>query len=124
MIKRIKEIIEKSGLSNGEFSDRIGIQKSSLSHVLSERNKPSLDFIMKILEAFPQIDSDWLLFGRNSNDNKADIPLISNHEKTTENPVDIDTSKEIHSKSTSKSEIDKIVIFYTNGSFEVFSEKA
>ena len=51
-------------LSPSLFADKIGVQRSGVSHILSGRNKPSLDFIIKILTAFPQVDADWLLFGR------------------------------------------------------------
>jgi DNA-binding XRE family transcriptional regulator len=54
MIDRIKSVIQQSEMTNGEFASHIGINKASLSHVLSGRNKPSLDFVMKVLESFPK----------------------------------------------------------------------
>lgn len=131
MIDRIKEIIKKSGLSNADFSDRIGVQKSSLSHVLSERNKPSLDFVLKILEALPEINSDWLLFGKSSlasqklpSDTSVSIDEISPIETSIKPNL---SSKNITSNhegmiqnSKSSGSVDKIVIFYKNGSFEVW----
>jgi len=50
-------------LSASQFADKIGVQRSSVSHVLSGRNKPSLEFVQKILLAYPEISSDWILFG-------------------------------------------------------------
>jgi len=63
MTERISLILKSKNLSASQFADEIGIQRSSMSHVLSERNKPSLEFIQKILKRFPEINSDWLLFG-------------------------------------------------------------
>ena len=51
-------------MSPAQFADVINVQRSSISHLISGRNKPSLEFIQKILKTFPEIDSDWLLFGK------------------------------------------------------------
>ena len=51
------------GISASEFADTIGVQRSNVTHVLHERNKPGLQFIIKILEAFPEINAKWLLTG-------------------------------------------------------------
>ena len=63
IVYRIKKIISENELSAAAFADKIGVQRSSISHILSERNKPSLDFILKILRSFPSLSSDWLLLG-------------------------------------------------------------
>lgn len=63
MNKRIEKLMSAKNLSATQFSDEIGIQRSSLSHVLSGRNKPSLDFMLKIKSRFPEINLDWLLLG-------------------------------------------------------------
>ncbi|MFN7100693.1 MAG: helix-turn-helix domain-containing protein [Flavobacterium sp.] len=65
-IKRLELILDYYGLSASGFADKIGVQRSSLSHLLSGRNKPSLDFILKILEVFPEIDLYWILNGKGS----------------------------------------------------------
>lgn len=64
MLNRIKQIIEKEKLSSTQFATEIGVQRSALSHVLSGRNKPSLDFMMKIKKRYPEINLDWLLLGK------------------------------------------------------------
>jgi len=64
MIGRIKQLMERKKLAAAQFADEIGIQRSSLSHVLSGRNKPSLDFMLKVKNRFPEIDLDWLLLGK------------------------------------------------------------
>ena len=63
MIDRIQQILDAKKLSATQFSEEIGIQRSSLSHVLSGRNKPSLDFMLKIKSRYPDINLNWLLLG-------------------------------------------------------------
>lgn len=63
-IKRLEMILDYYGLSASGFADKIGVQRSSLSHLLSGRNKPSLDFIMKIIQEFPEVDLYWILNGK------------------------------------------------------------
>ena len=61
---RITKVIEYSKLSPAEFAEEINVQRSSISHIISGRNKPSLDFITKIKTAFPDIEWDWLINGQ------------------------------------------------------------
>ncbi|CEJ69209.1 helix-turn-helix protein [Chryseobacterium oranimense G311] len=61
--ERISKVIEYSNLSPSEFADEIDVQRSSISHITSGRNKPSLEFIIKIKSKFPEILWDWLVTG-------------------------------------------------------------
>ena len=63
-IKRLQIILDYYGLSASAFADRIDVQRSSISHLLSGRNKPSLDFILKVIEIFPEVDLYWILNGK------------------------------------------------------------
>ncbi|MFN7013937.1 MAG: helix-turn-helix domain-containing protein, partial [Bacteroidia bacterium] len=64
MLDRIKEIMQQKGLSPMAFADAISVQRSSISHILNGRNKPSLELVQKIISAFPDIDIEWLLTGQ------------------------------------------------------------
>lgn len=64
MIKRIELIMQSQNLTASQFADRIGIQRSGLSHILSGRNNPSLDFVLKVLKSFPELEPVWLLQGK------------------------------------------------------------
>ena len=64
MINRIELILKTQNLTPTQFADAIGIQRSSLSHILSRRNNPSLDFVTKLLTRFPEISSEWILTGK------------------------------------------------------------
>lgn len=64
MKDRIAHIIRAKNLTAAEFALRLGIQPSNISHLLSGRNNPSLDFVKKLKETFPEYSLDWIIFGR------------------------------------------------------------
>ena len=64
MIGRITQIMEREGLTSSKFAEAIGIQRSAMSHILNGRNNVRLDVLIKILDRFTYVDSDWLLFGK------------------------------------------------------------
>lgn len=150
-IKRLETIFEYYGLSASGFADKIGVQRSSLSHLLSGRNKPSLDFIMKIAEVFPEVDLYWILNGKGNfpksdsiekevlisdltpslfSENKAEEvksenqPDLFSTEPTVEKNRVNETSEENFSNTRNfetlkkGSDIDRIVVFYKNGTFK------
>lgn len=61
---RLQQIMDYYGLTASAFADKLEIQRSSVSHLLSERNKPSLDFILKLIEQFPEVDMYWITQGK------------------------------------------------------------
>ncbi|HRY32308.1 MAG TPA: helix-turn-helix transcriptional regulator [Bacteroidales bacterium] len=64
MTDRIALLLKAKNITASQFADEIGVQRSNISHVLSGRNKPSLEFIQKILKRYPEINPDWILFGK------------------------------------------------------------
>ncbi len=64
MIERLLLILKMKNISASKFADEIGVQRSSISHILSGRNNPSLDVVQKILKRFPDINPEWLLAGK------------------------------------------------------------
>ena len=62
--ERIAKIIASEGLTASAFADMIGIQRSNVSHILNGRNGPSLELLQKILNTFPQYNTEWLVMGR------------------------------------------------------------
>ncbi|MBQ0111742.1 MAG: helix-turn-helix transcriptional regulator [Bacteroidales bacterium] len=63
---RIQQIMQNYGLNSGQFASKLGVQPSNISHVLSGRNKPSLEFVTKIMKAFPDVDYRWLVMNQGS----------------------------------------------------------
>lgn len=151
-IKRIEIILDYFSLNASSFADKIGVQRSSMSHLLSGRNKPSLDFILKIIDVFPEVDLYWILIGSGSFPKITELPILksdivvenleSNIATTTplkleispldlfsviQNPIKtttVETPKKesINLPNTSISDdLEKIVFFYKNGTFKVYS---
>lgn len=81
--ERISKVIEYSNFTPSEFADEIDVQRSSISHITSGRNKPSLEFIIKIKSRFPEILWDWLING-DGEMLKSDEPIVEEEEITEE----------------------------------------
>ncbi len=64
MKDRIAKIIREEGMTAAKFADEIGVQASGISHIVSGRNNPSTDFLIKILDRFRGINAEWLLLGK------------------------------------------------------------
>ncbi len=95
-IKRLEIILDYYSLSASNFADKIGVQRSSMSHLLSGRNKPSLDFILKIIEVFPDVDLYWILNGYGSfpkSDKKENEDLFSDKKKNAPTPISENQNK-------------------------------
>ncbi len=114
LIKNIKTIMEKHNLSASQFADKINVQRSSISHILSGRNKPSLDFVIKITNAFETVTLHWLLYGEQEPAKNKTAPTLS--------LSNLDTV-ETASKNTLSKGIKRVLIFYTDGTFEEFTAR-
>lgn len=66
MKERLGQLLDLEQITPSKFADIIGVQRSSVSHVISGRNKPSFDFLQKTLKAFPGLNADWLILGEGS----------------------------------------------------------
>jgi transcriptional regulator with XRE-family HTH domain len=64
MREQLLKILESENLTPAKFADEIGVQRSSISHILNGRNKPSYDFILKIMNRFAGINAEWLITGK------------------------------------------------------------
>ena len=126
---RLNKIMEYYDLSAASFADKIEVGRSSISHLLSGRNKPSLDFVMKIVKAFPEVELYWLLNGKGSFPKRTESGVKEERSAAQEKPAEQDLfsssapiSEEVVSDIASGSgkKIHKIVIFYTDGTFDAF----
>jgi plasmid maintenance system antidote protein VapI len=140
-IKRLEIILDYYNLNASSFADKISVQRSSMSHLLSGRNKPSLDFILKIIDVFPEVDLYWILNGKGKFDSKnsnqkleiedkkstSSTPIISVEEKnTTLNSIQnlFDDPKKVEpilDKNTSNKKTERIIVFYTDGTFKEYN---
>jgi len=109
-IKRLQKVIGFYSLSASSFADKIGVQRSSISHILSGRNKPSLEFVMKVLSSFPEVELYWLLNGKgNFPSQKEDTPEKSKKNKNFDM---------LATSNSSDQDIERIIVFFKDGSFK------
>jgi transcriptional regulator with XRE-family HTH domain len=141
MNERIREFLLAENKSSAQLAEEIGVQPSGISHILSGRNNPSLDFVLKMLEKYPSISTDWLLFGKGSmyKDNKSKTLFDGNSYENAEGDTlspdrELSTpeseSPEISINSVQKdmkvpereslSAVEKIVWFYYDKSFKEY----
>ncbi len=132
--KRLQIILDYYDISAAVFADAIQVGRSSISHILSGRNKPSLDFVLKIVQTYPEVELYWLLNGKGNfpkSDNeevapskniKIPAPSLNSEEKAKDLQLIENSSKPINlpgSKASAKN-IKRVVLFYEDGTFEAF----
>ncbi|MBL4559749.1 MAG: helix-turn-helix transcriptional regulator [Labilibaculum sp.] len=140
MKNRIIQLINTEGLTSSKFADTIGVQRSSISHILSGRNNPSLDFVQKILISYPSIDPNWLISGSGNMYKSQDSPSLfqetkpdhsplenqpNQPPKLTKEPITIPSSNtepvlEMNAFVSGK-QIEKVVVFYTDKTFKEYN---
>ena len=95
MHNRLKNWMESESLKPSALADNIGVNRATISHILSGRNKPSIDFLQKLLQSYPDLNANWLITG---------IGYMQENKK----------QKEVKSSKS----IGKVVVFYDDKSFE------
>lgn len=126
---RIKTIIDHYGLSVSAFADVIGVQRSSISHLLNGRNKPSLDFVMKLVDAYPEVDLYWLLQAKGEFPSEELNTMETSPVQTIDDGQEkVPTPKELQIKAGPKQDLrtdqpERIVFFYSDGTFTTFKSK-
>lgn len=133
---RLEKILTFYELSASAFARSIGIQPSGISHLISGRNKPSLDFVMKVNSVYQEVSLEWLLYGKGA------FPMtkVDTDVKTAApTPVDPAMAKHVHAVADTESEqftlqtapkdasasaksVSKVIICYTDGTFEMLNE--
>ncbi len=150
--ERIKQLIDLLQISNTEFAENVGVQASSISHLVSGRNKPSIDFVQKLHNRYPEVDTNWLLFGEGeamSSDSQHKTSPTPTVVQESEDPTpytpksaEKSSSKMSHLEALSMQSTDQvtgenpvahshrlekgiknIIIFYHEGTFESFEPK-
>jgi len=119
--KRLQKVIDFYNESASSFAEKIGVQRSSISHILSGRNKPSLDFVLKVLSSFPEVELYWLLNGKGHF--PSEVKSIEEPSLEAKNPINVISEVSEIKKSTSLGKtIERIVIFYSDGSFKNYED--
>ena len=127
-ISRLNEIMVNNNLNSATFAEQIGVQRSSVSHVMSKRNKPSLDFILKIVNSFEEVTLDWLLFDNNlkpSSSSKSDSKFVNSKiDSDLKKSLNVLTNKQSPMEIKTNSDVVQIIQIYNDGSFLTFSPKS
>jgi len=132
---RLQSFIKYLGLNNTRFAAEINVQRSGISHILSGRNKPGLDFVYKIFDTYPDLSPDWLIMGRGEMLKGA--PAANEAEELNESPAEEKApdaqgilsfpEKPIISQekgiSRAKKSVKEVVILYKDGSFQIYSNE-
>ncbi len=112
---RLKKVMEYHHLTASLFADKIDVQRSSISHIISGRNKPSLDFILKVTNTFKDVDIYWLLNG------KGTFPKEIVEKQTETTPTLHFEVKQADDNEVGK-KIQRIVVFYSDGTFDEYKK--
>ena len=131
LIERFRYLMKLNQLTASAFADEIGVQRSSVSHILSGRNKPSLEFIQKVMKRYPKVDAAWLISGVTNVNDEIDIsmePLVEKEQVQPQAPASaemptkqVETEKTSENSQANSKSIKRIVAFYTDGTFEEFT---
>lgn len=141
MKERLLEFLRSENKTSAQLAEEIGVQASGISHILSGRNNPSLDFVLKMLEKYPFLSNEWLLFGKGTmyKDSKMqslfDENEQMNHQRNDSGIKDAELFPDLEYKmpkrsqealrstdqpSRKVSEVTRIVWFYSDGSYEEY----
>jgi len=144
MKERIEHILRAKNMTAAEFAECLGIQASGLSHILSGRNNPSLDFVLKLKNAFPEYNLDWILLGVGPMTGYAEphpvimperpfSPTLFAQDESYENTEKIVEKQDVASQDDAqlsepkpvvvKGELEKVLMVYSDGTFEVLSPR-
>ncbi|MDR0419196.1 MAG: helix-turn-helix domain-containing protein [Prevotellaceae bacterium] len=136
MKDRILHFLNAEQLTPTQLADKIGVQRSGISHILSGRNKPSFDFIEKMLLTFPSLNAEWFITGKGdvykynqeedevlenllfSTSSEEALKQVTVNVKKEEPKVEKVLNQEINNNLSR--EVEQIVIFYTNKTFKVY----
>lgn len=144
MKEKLEYLLREKQLTATQLARLLEIQPSGISHIMSGRNKPSFDFVVKILSVFPDINPDWLMLDSDEVYRRGEAPrsnplfdidefdspcesssavLGDSEFSANKNQVENLSMQNFSSAKNSGKPVDRIVIFYTDGTFESFSQK-
>ena len=142
LTEKIKQILIQKNISPSLFADEIGIQRSSISHILAGRNKPSLDIVQKIVKRFPDLGVEWILDSEELPQTISDADafkstgkqpisntkpglqtsLESSRKNYSETPSVQINHKQNQNPSNREKTVERILIFYSDGTFQEFKQ--
>ena len=134
---RLAHILRAKNLTASQFAELMEIQPSNVSHLLNGRNKPSLDFLIKLKEIFPEYNFDWIILGKKPITINEPNPVnfdnqqmrFEDEENKAEEEKIIDFEDEVEEhiekpiQTIVNQEIDKIILVYSDKTFEILRQR-
>lgn len=141
MKERIQRIIDAEHATPSRFAEEIGIQRAAMSHILNGRNNPSLDVVTKILQRFPKVNSNWLLFGKGemyagkateapylfknsslfADEDAGDSKYRKENESNQPQKLkEVPNTEQVMVVETPSKKVTKIMLFYSDNTFDTF----
>ena len=140
---RLAHILRAKNLTASQFAELMEIQPSNVSHLMNGRNKPSLDFLMKLKEVFPEYSFDWIIMGKKPITINEPNPVVADSqqmkfEDDEKKIIEFDDVEEVKPKieeenleekiktatlSVGNQEIEKIIVVYSDKTFEIFQQR-
>lgn len=138
---RLAHILRAKNLTASQFAELMEIQPSNVSHLLNGRNKPSLDFLMKLKEVFPEYSFDWIIMGKKpitinepnpvtSGENNLRFEEIEDENVEQFDDLDVNTNADLNKYAekivdnqifrNNNAKIEKIIFVYSDQTFEIF----
>ena len=138
---KIKQILVDKSISPSHFADEIGVQRSSISHIIAGRNRPSLDIIQKIIRRYPDLGMDWIMDDEDmyeetpvanpyvSRSKAQNIPPKSSQGSVSDSSLQKQsTNDRLHENHRLPTEpslplktVERILVFYTDGTFKQYT---
>ena len=125
---RLKKVMDFYNVSASSFAETIDVPRSSISHILSGRNKPSLDFVLKTIETYQEVDLYWLLKGIGHFPKSNTSPSMIKSEPIKKNTSEI-KKEEIPTLESptlfnqNDSIVEKVFVFYKDGTFKEYKNR-
>lgn len=137
---RLAHILRAKNLTASQFAEMMGIQPSNVSHLLNGRNKPSLDFLIKLKELYPEYSFDWLIMGKKPITVNEPMPFNADNQQLKfdeiedervvefddmdDIPKDFQINKKLNifdntSKLTDNQQVNKLIVIYSDKTFDV-----
>lgn len=140
---RLAHILRAKNLTASQFAELMEIQPSNVSHLINGRNKPSLDFLMKLKEVFPEYSFDWIIMGKKPITINEPNPVVADNqqmkfEDDEKKIIEFDDVEEVKPKieeeiieekiktatlSVGNQEIEKIIVVYSDKTFEILQQR-
>ena len=124
MNTRLKQFLSAENITQAQFADNINVVRASVSHVLSGRNNPSYEFIRSIMVKYPDLNIEWLMFGKGRmyKDNilfpEFEEEQLPEQYASEESPIETEATNSETQVTVSQRKVSKVIILFDDGSYQ------